>query len=142
MLASTLLAEALTALGYEVKRSATVGLAQRGGSVRSDLRFGKSVLSPIVPPSRADVVILTDPGRNLAEQGVLGPEGVLLTPDALGADLARSRSVNIALLGMLSAALSLPEHAFVEPVRHHLRRVDPDANLAAFAFGRAAWGRR
>ena len=140
MLASTLLAEALAGLGYEVKRSATVGLAQRGGSVRSDLRFGKRVLSPIVPPARADLVILTDPGRHVAEQGILGPEGVLLTPEDLGDQVATlRRSVNVALLGMLSAALSLPEEAFVEPIRHHLRRVDPDANLAAFATGRAAW---
>ena len=144
MLASTLLAEALAGLGYQVKRSATVGLAQRGGSVRSDLRFGRSVLSPIVPPSQADLVILKDPGRHVAEQGILAPDGLLLTPEDLGARVPGAlatvgRAVNVALLGMLSAALDLPEGAFEEPIRHHLRRVNPDANLAAFALGRSAF---
>lgn len=139
MLASTLLAEALVAMGYEVRRTATVGLAQRGGSVRSDLRFGKRVHSPLVPAGGADRVLCTDPGRDVA--GILGPEGVLLTPELLGPAAAElKRSVNVALLGALSAGLGLPAEPFLEPLRHHLRRVDVEANLAAFALGRRIGG--
>lgn len=139
MVVSTLLAEALVTLGYEARRTATVGLAQRGGSVRSDLRFGKRVFSPLVPANGADVVVLTDSGRDV--RGILGPDGVLITPESLGgaaADLRRS--VNIGILGYLSAALGLPEAPFDELIRHHLRRTDVAANLAAFAIGRARYG--
>lgn len=132
MLASLILTEALVTLGYAVKRSATVGLAQRGGSVRSDLRFGPEVQSPIVPPGHADFVILTDPSRTLHERGRV------LTPEALGPDAEKlGRAVNVALLGQLSGLLDLPESAFLPHLRAHLRPADLEPNLAAFALGRA-----
>ncbi|KTB48149.1 indolepyruvate oxidoreductase subunit beta [Dehalogenimonas alkenigignens] len=57
VLASNLLAEAALAAGYDVKKTDTLGMAQRGGSVVSHLRFGEQVASPLIPAGGADVLI-------------------------------------------------------------------------------------
>lgn len=43
--------------GYHVKKSEVHGMAQRGGSVESHLRFGKKVFSPLVEPAGADYLM-------------------------------------------------------------------------------------
>lgn len=43
--------------GLEVRAVDTHGLAQRGGIVRSNLRVGKRVFSPLVEKGRADIVM-------------------------------------------------------------------------------------
>ncbi|HSL95033.1 MAG TPA: indolepyruvate oxidoreductase subunit beta [Thermoleophilia bacterium] len=59
LLAEAILAEAAAAEGLHVKASEVHGMAQRGGSVVSTVRFGDHVWSP-VSPSRADIVIATE----------------------------------------------------------------------------------
>ena len=44
-----ILAEVLFRAGFDVKKSEVHGMSQRGGSVSSEVRFGKSVASPMVP---------------------------------------------------------------------------------------------
>jgi len=48
ILASKILAEGLIQAGYDVKMSEVHGMAQRGGSVTTQVRFGKRVYSPII----------------------------------------------------------------------------------------------
>jgi len=43
--------------GYHVKKSEVHGMAQRGGSVESHLRFGKKVYSPLIPAGSADFLV-------------------------------------------------------------------------------------
>ena len=43
--------------GLEVRAVDTHGLAQRGGIVRSNLRVGKQVFSPLIEKGRADIVM-------------------------------------------------------------------------------------
>ena len=52
-----ILAKAAQSEGYEVKSSELHGLAQRGGSVEAHLRFGEKIFSPLVSPSKADLII-------------------------------------------------------------------------------------
>lgn len=49
ILASRIIGEAALIKGYEVRISETHGMAQRGGSVHSMIRFGSVVSSPLVP---------------------------------------------------------------------------------------------
>ena len=42
--ASDMLTEAAFRMGYDVKKSELHGMSQRGGSVSSDVRFGKKVV--------------------------------------------------------------------------------------------------
>jgi len=57
LLASEVLAEAAALAGSDVKKSEVHGMAQRGGSVVSHLRFGPEVHSPLIPPGGADLLV-------------------------------------------------------------------------------------
>ncbi|MDO9536547.1 MAG: indolepyruvate oxidoreductase subunit beta [Bacillota bacterium] len=58
ILASNILAEAGVELGYDVKTAEVHGVAQRGGSVESHVRWeGERVYSPLVEQGKADYVI-------------------------------------------------------------------------------------
>jgi len=52
-----ILAEAALREGYDVKTSELHGLSQRGGSIETHIRFGGKVYSPLVPSSRADLIL-------------------------------------------------------------------------------------
>jgi indolepyruvate ferredoxin oxidoreductase beta subunit len=51
-----IVADALLQAGYDVKQSEVHGMAQRGGSVISHIRWGPRVDSPLVPLGTADVL--------------------------------------------------------------------------------------
>jgi indolepyruvate ferredoxin oxidoreductase, beta subunit len=57
ILASELLSEAALLAGYDVRKSEVHGMAQRGGSVSSHVRFGKKVLSPLIELGQADIML-------------------------------------------------------------------------------------
>jgi indolepyruvate ferredoxin oxidoreductase beta subunit len=57
LLASRVLAQAAVDLGHDVKVSEIHGMAQRGGSVVSQVRYGAKVFSPIIKKGEADVIM-------------------------------------------------------------------------------------
>ncbi len=57
LLVSEILSEACLRAGYDVKKSEVHGMAQRGGSVTSHVRFGKQVHSPLIEKGQADVLV-------------------------------------------------------------------------------------
>jgi len=57
VLSGEVLAHVLVAAGHDVKKSEIHGMAQRGGTVRSDVRFGAQVHSPTIPPGAADILV-------------------------------------------------------------------------------------
>jgi indolepyruvate ferredoxin oxidoreductase beta subunit len=57
VLASEITSHALMASGFDVKKSEVHGMAQRGGSVLSHLRYGAKVYSPLIVPGGADVAV-------------------------------------------------------------------------------------
>ena len=58
ILVSKILSEALMSEGYDVKMSEIHGMAQRGGSVTTQIRFGKeTVYSPTINKGEADVLV-------------------------------------------------------------------------------------
>jgi len=57
LLASELMAYSLLAAGYDVKKSEVHGMAQRGGSVTAQLRYGEQVYSPLIEAGTADILI-------------------------------------------------------------------------------------
>jgi len=56
LLASEVLSEVLMLAGFDVKKAEVHGMAQRGGSVVSHVRFGQKVYSPIIPEGQADIL--------------------------------------------------------------------------------------
>jgi indolepyruvate ferredoxin oxidoreductase beta subunit len=57
LLASEITAYSLLASGYDAKKSEVHGMAQRGGSVTAQLRFGKKIYSPLIEPGQADIQV-------------------------------------------------------------------------------------
>lgn len=57
ILASKMLTEGLIKFGYDVKMSEVHGMAQRGGSVTTQVRFGEKVYSPLIGLGEADVIV-------------------------------------------------------------------------------------
>ena len=55
LLASELTASTLLQAGYDVKKSEVHGMAQRGGSVTAQLRYGARVYSPLIEPGAANI---------------------------------------------------------------------------------------
>jgi len=78
ILAANLLANALVAHGYDVKTSEVHGMAQRGGSVISMVRFGDAVASPLVPMGEADALLGTELLETLRNLEFLAPEGKVI----------------------------------------------------------------
>jgi indolepyruvate ferredoxin oxidoreductase beta subunit len=57
VLAGNVLCSAALHAGYDVKKSEVHGMAQRGGSVVSHVRFGEKVFSSVIPQGGADYVL-------------------------------------------------------------------------------------
>lgn len=57
ILASKILSEGLLREGYDVKMSEVHGMSQRGGSVNTQIRFGKTVYSPVIDIGGADIIV-------------------------------------------------------------------------------------
>ena len=57
LLASRILGAAAMESGYDVKVSEVHGMSQRGGSVVTYVRYGKSVASPVICEGEADVIL-------------------------------------------------------------------------------------
>ncbi|MDK9708554.1 MAG: indolepyruvate oxidoreductase subunit beta [Desulforhopalus sp.] len=55
LLASEITVYGLLAAGFDAKKSEVHGMAQRGGSVTAQLRYGKKVYSPLIEPGCADI---------------------------------------------------------------------------------------
>jgi indolepyruvate ferredoxin oxidoreductase beta subunit len=56
LLASEIVAQAAVFMGFDVKTNEVHGMAQRGGSVVAQIRFGREVFSPLVPRHSAQVL--------------------------------------------------------------------------------------
>jgi len=76
LLAAAIIAETASAEGLRVKTSEVHGMAQRGGSVRSTVRFGERVFSPVA--RSADVVIATELLEGHRGLDMLSPGGALV----------------------------------------------------------------
>jgi indolepyruvate ferredoxin oxidoreductase beta subunit len=137
--ASDILADAALRSGLDVKKSEIHGMSQRGGSVTSDVRFGTKILSPMVPAGEADYLVVLAPSEVEVTRSLLRPGGILLGPDLIpDADLPNKRSLNVALLGALSAYLEIPAETLLEAVRAALPERLHQVNEKAFALGRKA----
>jgi indolepyruvate ferredoxin oxidoreductase beta subunit len=140
--ASDILADAALAAGFDVKKSELHGMSQRGGSVTSDVRFGdperSPVLSPMVPPGEAHVLLVLEPTQVEVARPLLHPEGRLISPDLIEPGALKNRkSFNVAMLGALSTALEIAEEHWHSAIRANLAEKLHALNAQAFAIGRA-----
>lgn len=76
LLASEIIAQAAVAAGYDVKTNEVHGMAQRGGSVMAQVRFGAQVFSPLVAQGTARVLGSLERIEALRNHHYLAPGGL------------------------------------------------------------------
>ncbi|MFA5878333.1 MAG: indolepyruvate oxidoreductase subunit beta [Candidatus Staskawiczbacteria bacterium] len=77
-----ILAEAALSEGYDVKTSELHGIAQRGGSIETYIKFGKKVYSPLVDPGKADLIISLELQEGLRKIGFSNPKTIFVVNDS------------------------------------------------------------
>jgi indolepyruvate ferredoxin oxidoreductase beta subunit len=81
ILASKILSEGLVRQGYDVKMSEIHGMAQRGGSVTTQIKFGEKVSSPIIGMAEADAIVAFEKVEAVRCLPYLKEEGILVVND-------------------------------------------------------------
>ncbi len=81
LLTSRILGGIILTAGYDVKLSEVHGMAQRGGSVVTFVRYGEKVSEPIVEEGQADVLIAFERLEALRYAHFLKPDGALIIND-------------------------------------------------------------
>ena len=173
LLAAKVVGAAAEVSGLEVAANEIHGMAQRGGSVRAQVKFGEGVRSPLILEGTADVIAALEPIEALRWAHFLKPGGLAVAntrpivpvtvssgkatyPADLDARLARvfprlvacdceeeairlgnAKLSNTILVGMLSRDLPLADDAWRAALERCVKPAFLDANLRAFAFGRA-----
>lgn len=81
ILASNVLCNAAFNEKLDVKKSEVHGMAQRGGSVITHVRFGKKVYSPLIEPGTADYILAFEKLEALRYLHYLKKDGVIIVND-------------------------------------------------------------
>ena len=81
LLTSRVLGKIALTGGYDVKLSEVHGMAQRGGSVVTYVRYGDSVAEPIVEEGQADILIAFERLEALRYAHFLKPTGAIIVND-------------------------------------------------------------
>lgn len=125
--------------GYHVRKSEVHGMAQRGGSVESHLRFGSEVFSPLIPEGRVDVLVSFDRGEHDRLKCFLKKGGTDLI-DALDAAmrLPDRRYVNTYLLGVLSRSLPIREASWLAAIEQAFAKKNFETNKEVFLKARSS----
>lgn len=81
LLAAEIIAAVGVQFGYDVKKSEIHGMAQRGGTVSSQVRWGQRLFSPVISPGEVHYLIALERLESLRYAHWLRPEGQALVSD-------------------------------------------------------------
>lgn len=124
--------------GYHVKKSEVHGMAQRGGSVESHVRFGKKVYAPLIGQGQADILLSTDETERESYLDYLKPQSIDLL-EYLKKGQAKINNVfylNTFMLGVLSKKLNISEENWLKALKNILPGKALAENLEVFNQGR------
>jgi indolepyruvate ferredoxin oxidoreductase beta subunit len=123
--------------GLHAKKSEVHGMAQRGGSVESHVRFGKQVFSPIVPKGSVDVLVPFHSGEEARLRDFLASDGKNLMPYLVKFHQAAidQRYLNTYLLGTLAACVDLPQTAWIQALEQEFKTKNLEENKRIFLQG-------
>lgn len=77
---ATVIGEAATAAGINLKQAEVHGMSQRGGDVQSNLRLSdEEICSDLIPKGKADLIIAMEPMEALRYVPFLAKEGWIVT---------------------------------------------------------------
>jgi indolepyruvate ferredoxin oxidoreductase, beta subunit len=125
--------------GYHVKKSEVHGMAQRGGSVESHVRFGRKVYSPLVAAGTADCLVTFFKEEHPRLKTFLRKGGIDLISqlDAAEKAVENPRHLNTYLVGVLSAYLPIREVCWLEALRRVFPEKILEENIKVFLAGRS-----
>jgi indolepyruvate ferredoxin oxidoreductase beta subunit len=78
ILASEIMSDVFMKAGFDVKKSEVHGMAQRGGSVSTHVRFGSKVFSPLIKEGEADIFMAFEELEALRYFNYLSPHPTIL----------------------------------------------------------------
>lgn len=81
ILVSKILSEGFMKMGYDVKMSEIHGMAQRGGSVTTQIKFGDKVYSPVIGIDEADMLVSFEKAEAARYLTYLKKDGNLIVND-------------------------------------------------------------
>ncbi len=121
---------------YHVKKSEVHGMAQRGGSVESHLRFGDEVHSPLIKPGECDFLVCFHADEEKRLRHFLTSKGTSFGPfldhfEKTGID---RMFLNTYFLGILSAFLPVKESSWLEALNSEFTRAQ-EKNREVFLEG-------
>ncbi len=123
LLTSRILGGITVAAGYDVKLSEVHGMAQRGGSVVTYVRYGKKVAEPIVEEGQADVLIAFERLEALRYAHFLKKDGVIIVNDQ-----------RIDPMPVVTGAAEYPKD-ILKTLKEKYRVIAVDAQAEALAMG-------
>ncbi|MDR1696515.1 MAG: indolepyruvate oxidoreductase subunit beta [Endomicrobium sp.] len=102
--------------GFHTKKSEVHGMAQRGGSVESHVRYGKHVSSPLIEEGQADFFVPFYKDEHDRLIAYLSKDGKDLLSDLENAHLAceNKKFVNTYMLGRLSKHLNISQESWLK----------------------------
>jgi indolepyruvate ferredoxin oxidoreductase beta subunit len=81
VLASDIIGETALLAGYDVKKTDTLGMAQRGGSVVSNIRIGPEVWSPMIKEGEVGLLLAFEKLEAARWSHFLRPDGIAIIND-------------------------------------------------------------
>ncbi len=128
--------------GYHVKKSEVHGMAQRGGSVESHLRFGTAVYSPLIPKGEVDYLVAFETGENSRLKNFLKPGGQEMFNELEKAvnKIEDKRYINTYIIGLLSAKLKINEASWLQAIELVFHNKHAEENKKIFLFARKQGG--
>jgi indolepyruvate ferredoxin oxidoreductase beta subunit len=123
LLTSRILGGITVAAGYDVKLSEVHGMAQRGGSVVTYVRYGTKVAEPIVEQGQADVLIAFERLEALRYAHFLKKDGVIIVNDQ-----------RIDPMPVVTGVAEYPQ-GIIEDLSKEYRVISVDAQAEALAMG-------
>lgn len=126
--------------GYHAKKSEVHGMAQRGGSVESHFRFGKTVYSPLIPKGKADFLVCMYKAEHGRLKDFLKQDGIDLIDWLPKAEAAvkDKRYLNTYMLGVLSTKLGITEAGWLKAFERMFTGKILEENKKIFKEGRGA----
>jgi indolepyruvate ferredoxin oxidoreductase beta subunit len=78
ILASDIIGDIALAAGYDVKKTDTLGMAQRGGSVVSHIRLAEKVYSPLIKEGDVDILLAFEKLEGIRWTSYLKPGAIVI----------------------------------------------------------------
>lgn len=134
--AAEVCAQAAMLEGYHVKKSEVHGMAQRGGSVESHLRFGGCVYSPLIPKGRSDYLVGFNRQEAIRLKDFLDKRSGVDFIGVMDNYKGEKRYLNTFLLGALSVHLPISVDNWFSAVSAVFSDKSLKENKEAFLKGR------